>query len=140
MRVVADSNIFISSFFWGRNPRKIMERTIDGEDKLFVCKEILQETAAVMARSKFSVSSEHIARFIRSIEEVAYHIVLNGIVQQVCRDSEDDKILECALLANADYIVTGDNDLLTIKEFRGVKIVTTSEYLNQNFPSKKLTI
>jgi len=130
MKIVADTNIFISSFFWGGNPRRIMERIIDGKDELFTCKGILQETAAVMARPKFNVSDEYITNFIHSIEEIANHVTTTGTVQHVCRDGEDDKILECALLANADYIVTGDNDLLSLKEFRGIKIVTANEYLN----------
>jgi putative PIN family toxin of toxin-antitoxin system len=130
MKIVVDSNIFISSFFWGGNPRKIMERIINGNDELFVCKEILQEVALVMARPKFNVNGEYIARFIRSIEEVANHVVLTGIVQQVCRDSKDDKILECGLLANADYIITGDADLLILGEFQGIKIVTANQYIN----------
>ena len=129
MRIVLDTNIFISSFFWGGNPRKIMERVIDGKDELFICKEILQEIASVMARPKFNVSNEYIIRFIHSIEDIANHIILSGIVQKVCRDSEDDKILECALLANADYIITGDVDLLILKEFRGTKIITANEYV-----------
>jgi len=130
MKIVTDTNIFISSFFFGGNPRRIMERIINGDDKLFICEEILHETASVMARSKFNVSAEYITRFIRSIKDVAHHIVITGIVQQVCRDSEDDKILECALLSNADCIITGDNDLLTLKEFREIKILTANEYLN----------
>ena len=131
MKIVPDTNIFISSFFWGGNPRKIVERIIDGKDKLFICKEILQEIASVMARPKFNVNDVYVARFIRSIEEIANHITLTGIVQHVCRDSKDDKILECALLANADYIITGDIDLLTLKEFQGIKIVTANEYVNR---------
>ena len=130
MKIVLDTNIFISSFFWGGNPRKIVQRIIDGKDELFICKEILQEIASVMARPKFNVSNESVMRFIHSIEDIANHIVLSGIVQQVCRDSEDDKILECALLANADYIITGDTDLLIFEEFRGVKIITANEYVN----------
>ena len=130
MKIVLDTNIFISSFFWGGNPRKIVQRIIDGKDELFICKEILQEIASVMVRPKFNVSNESVMRFIHSIEDIANHIVLSGIVQQVCRDSEDDKILECALLANADYIITGDTDLLIFEEFCGVKIITANEYVN----------
>ena len=130
MKIVLDTNIFISSFFWGGNPRKIMERIIDGKDKLFICKEILYETASVMARPKFNISNEYIIRFIHSIEEIAYVIALTGIVQHVCRDSDDDKILECALLPNADCIITGDVDLLILEEFQGIKIVSANEYVN----------
>jgi len=57
MKIVLDINIFVSSFFWGGNPRKIMERVIDGKDKLFTCKEILEETAVVLSRPKFNVSN-----------------------------------------------------------------------------------
>ena len=131
MKVVLDINIFVSSFFWGGNPRKIMERIIDGKDKLFTCKEILQETATVMLRPKFKVTNEYITHFIRSIEDIANQISLTGEIQNVCRDSDDDKILECALLADAEYIISGDDDLLVLGEFRGIKIVTAKEYLEK---------
>ena len=130
MKIVADTNIFISSFFGGGTPRKVIERVIDGKDKLFVCKEILQEVASVMARPKFNVSGEYIIRFINSIEDMADYVAITGIVTQICRDSEDDKILECALLANADYIITGDADLLILNEFQGIKIITANEYIS----------
>ena len=131
MKIVLDINIFVSSFFWGGNPRKIMERVIDGKDKLFTCKEILQETATVMSRPKFKVTNEYITHFISSIEDIANQISLTGTIQNVCRDSDDDKILECALLADADYIISGDDDLLVLGEFRGIKIVTAKEYLEK---------
>ena len=129
MKIVLDINIFVSSFFWDGNPRRIMERIIDGKDTLFTCTEILQETASVMARPKFKTGNEYVVHFIRSIEEVANPISITGVIQNVCRDSDDDKILECALLANADYIITGDDDLLVLSAFRGIKIVTAKEYL-----------
>ena len=74
MKIVLDINIFVSSFFWGGNPRKIIERVIDGKDKLFTCTEILQETAVVLARPKFNVSNEYITHLIHSIEELANYI------------------------------------------------------------------
>jgi len=131
MKIVPDTNIFISSLFWGGNPRKIVERIIDGKDMLFTCKEILHEAASVLARPKFKMSDEYIARFISSLEEVAHYVTLIGVVQHACRDSDDNRILECAWLANADYIITGDADLLALEEFRGVRIVTAIEYLTK---------
>jgi putative PIN family toxin of toxin-antitoxin system len=132
MKIVLDTNVFISSFFWGGNPRKIMERVIDGKDKLFICKEIIQEITSVMSGQKFNASNEYVTRFVHSIEELANYITLSGCVQNVCRDGEDDKILECAFLAGASYIVTGDNDLLVLGEFRGIKIVSAHDYLIEN--------
>ena len=129
MKVVLDTNVFISAFFWGGNPRKLMTRIIDGKDHLFISKEIVQEVFSVMSRPKFNVPHHQVVHFVNSIQEVASQVVLIGIVQGVCRDSDDDKILECAVLGDVDFIISGDNDLLSLKEFRGIPIVTASEYL-----------
>jgi len=72
MKLVLDTNIFISSFFWGGNPRKIMVRIIDGKDTLFVSDEILQEVFSVMSRPKFNVNHLQTIHFIESIKEIAY--------------------------------------------------------------------
>ena len=131
MRLVLDTNIFISSFFWGGNPRKILTRIIEGQDTLFVSNEILQEVFLVMSRPKFNVSRHQIIRFIDSIEEISCHITSSGTIQGVCRDSNDDKILECAVLGNVDYIISGDSDLLSLKIFQEIPIITALEYINK---------
>jgi putative PIN family toxin of toxin-antitoxin system len=128
MRIVLDTNIFISSFFWGGNPRKLMTRIIDGKDNLFTSVEILQEVFSVMSRPKFNVPSYRVVHFIDSIREISLQVIPTGLVQGVCRDSDDDKILECAVLGDVDFIVSGDNDLLSIKKFCGIPIVTATEY------------
>ena len=48
----------------------------------------------------------------------------------VCRDPDDNMVLECALEGHAQYIVSGDKDLLELKEFRGIRIVRAAEFLN----------
>ena len=131
MKLVIDTNIFISSFFWGGNPRIIMIRIIDGKDTLFVSNEILREIFFVMTRPKFNVSHRQINLFVDSIEEVACHVTSLGVIQGICRDSDDDKILECAVLGNVDFMISGDNDLLSLKEFRGIPIMTASEYIEK---------
>ena len=131
MRVVLDTNVFISAFFWGGNPRKLMTRIIDGKDNLFISKEILQEVFSVMSRPKFNVPYHQVAHFVNSIQEIASQVALIGIIQNVCRDSDDDKVLECAVLGDVDFIISGDKDLLSLKEFRGIPIVTASEYLEK---------
>jgi len=83
-----------------------------------------------MARPKFNVKEEYIIQFINAVKEIACDVKLTGNIQNVCRDKDDDKIIECAVLSNADYIITGDDDLLTIKEFRNIRIITANEYVN----------
>jgi len=131
MKLVFDTNIFISSFFWGGNPRKLITRIIDGKDTLYVSNEILREVFSVMARPKFNVNHRQIIHFIDSIEEISYRVTLLGIIQGVCRDSDDDKILECAVLGNVDFIISGDNDLLSLGKFQEISILTASEYIEK---------
>jgi putative PIN family toxin of toxin-antitoxin system len=131
MKLVFDTNIFISSFFWGGNPRKLMMRVIDGKDTLFVSNEILREVFSVMARPKFNVNHHQIIHFIDSIEEISCRVTPLGIIRGICRDSDDDKILECAVLGGVDFIISGDNDLLSLKEFQRIPILTASEYIGK---------
>jgi len=131
MKLVLDTNIFISSFFWGGNPRKIIMRIIDGKDTLVVSNEILHEVFSVMTRPKFNVNRSQVIHFINSIEGIARRVTLLGIIQGVCRDSDDDKVLECAVLGDVDFIISGDNDLLSLKNFREIPIITASEYIKK---------
>jgi len=131
MKLVFDTNIFISSFFWGGNPRKLMTRIIEGKDTLYVSNEILHEVFSVMARPKFNVNHRQIIHFLDSIEEISYRVTSLGLIQGICRDSDDDKVLECAVLGNVDFIISGDNDLLSLREFQGIPILTASEYIEK---------
>jgi putative PIN family toxin of toxin-antitoxin system len=131
MKLVLDTNIFISSFFWGGNPRKLITRIIDGKDTLFVSNEILHEVFGVMSHPKFNVTRQQIVHFVDSIEEISCRVTSLGIIKGVCRDSDDDKILECAVLGDVDFIISGDDDLLSLKEFQGIPIMTVSEYIDK---------
>jgi putative PIN family toxin of toxin-antitoxin system len=130
VKLVLDTNIFISAFFWGGNPRKILERINDDIDSLYIANEILDEIAQVLTRPKFNVDKTNIVRLINAIKEMSLCIAIEGVVKGVCRDSKDDMILECGWRCNADYIITGDNDLLSLKNFRGIEIITVNQYVN----------
>ncbi len=58
-------------------------------------------------------------------------VQLSGSLQDVCRDPNDDMVLECALLAGATHIVSGDKDLVSLKVYSGISIVTAREYLER---------
>ena len=129
MRVVIDSNVFISAFFWGGSPRRVLERAVRGNDELLVCREILDEIAVVMRRPKFGVDPVFIDYFLKSIEEIARPAPIAQPVPLICRDPQDNKILACAAAGRAEFIVTGDEDLLVLKEYAGMKIVSADDYL-----------
>ena len=129
MKIVLDANIYVSSFFWGGNPRSVLERVIAGTDELFITKEILNEIELVMGRPKFHADKEKIAYFINSIEEIGNKIVPKKLIKNGSRDKADNKYLECGITAHVDYIISGDIHLLELKKYENIKIVTAKNYL-----------
>jgi putative PIN family toxin of toxin-antitoxin system len=129
MRLVLDANIFISAFYWGGNPQSIIDRIIEGIDTLFISNEILDEVIDVMSRPKFKSSPEIIDMYIGTIEKIGRKIYITGNITGISRDKDDDSKIECGMMCHADFIITGDDDLLVLEEYKGIKIITPKEYL-----------
>jgi putative PIN family toxin of toxin-antitoxin system len=92
--------------------------------------ELLEELSEALGRDKFNryVTSEEREEFLESLIERIELITPVGTIQ-VCRDPKDDMVLSLALTGKANYIISGDNDLLVLNPFRNVKIVTAEEFL-----------
>jgi len=129
MKIVLDANIFISAFFWGGNPRKIVERVITGLDELFISKEIMIEIEDVIGRPKFHVEKDKIHYLINSIEEIGNKMIPKKHIKNGSRDSGDNKYIECGIAASADYIISGDIHLLELEKYGNIKIVTAKNFL-----------
>ena len=127
IRVLPDTNIIISSVFWRGNPYEVIRRGILGEYQLVISAKILDEVVDKL-RNKFKFPEENIQELI-DILMTYCHIVDVTSKFDVVRDKKDNKIVECAFDGKADYIVTGDPDLLILKEFRGIKVVKAKEFL-----------
>ena len=129
MKVVIDSNVFVSSFFWKGNPRIIFDRVIDGFDELFITDDILEEIKEVLSRDKFDVETKEINDYLKIIENYSQKIIHNDNIENVSRDIDDNKILKCGLEGNVEYIITGDKDLLVLQEYKSIKIINPKKYL-----------
>ena len=129
MKLVLDTNIFISAFYWGGNPQKVIERIIEGIDELYISNEILNEVAEVMTRPKFKSGAVIIDRYIKTIEKVGKKVFITGEIKGICRDKTDDDKIECGIIGNVDYIITGDDDLLILGNYKDIEIVTVKKYL-----------
>jgi putative PIN family toxin of toxin-antitoxin system len=130
MKIVIDSNVFISSFFWGGNPRKVFDRVAKGIDELYITDAILKEIFSVMSRAKFDAAKDKINEYIKIIEYYSIKIFPDNKIENISRDADDNKILKCGLEGNVDFIITGDNDLLVLKEYKNIKIIRPKEYLD----------
>jgi putative PIN family toxin of toxin-antitoxin system len=126
--VVIDSGVWVSAMQYGGTPRGAVTRILK-TDEIAICKEIEDEVTDVLQR-KFSQAPEAISERLRPLLQDCIWVQVTGQVSGICRDPKDDCILECALKAGAQLIVTGDKDLLTLGEFRSIRIITARQYLD----------
>ena len=130
MKVVLDSNIFVSSFYWAGNPRKVFERVASGLDELYLNDEILEELASVMSREKFNTGADEITKYIEIIKSYSVKLSPSSTPAKISRDEDDNKILQCGVDGDVDFIITGDDDLLVLLKHGNIKIVKPKDYLD----------
>ena len=128
MKVVLDTNIFISALVLPGGQASIaVLGAVEGRFELAISKPIIHEVLDVLAR-KFARDTEELARVAVFLTELG-EIVHPRKTLKVLRDEPDNRILECALAAHAEVIVTGDRAMLALGEHKGVRMVTLREFL-----------
>ncbi|MGD0728730.1 MAG: putative toxin-antitoxin system toxin component, PIN family [Candidatus Micrarchaeaceae archaeon] len=129
-KIVLDTNILISALGWEGNLSKILDKVVDGELEFFISYDQFNEFLRVINYPRLKFSEEQKARFEALISNLATFVKTQDILDVIKDDPSDNMILECALVANADYIVSGDlKHVLPIKKLGRIKIVTAKEFL-----------
>lgn len=128
LRVVADTNVYVSFFQFGGRVGELLDLAIDGSIELFVSEPITTELRGVLAQ-KFHWAADRIEQAINTLLRFCRLVTPQQPVS-VAADPDDDRILECALAARADMIVSGDKHLLDVKTFRGIPIVSPRQFLD----------
>ena len=129
MKVVIDTNIFVSSFFGG-NPRKIVDLWRDGKITLCLSKDILDEYIEVLQRIGLKGGVE--IQELLSLFAKGFNILFTTKtlhIRTVKDDPEDDKFIECAVALKAEAIITGDKALKAMNGYMGIKILTPQQFL-----------
>jgi putative PIN family toxin of toxin-antitoxin system len=128
LRVVFDTNIYISAFITpGGRGEAAYRQAVDGRLALFTSVPILTELARKL-REKFEWDDAHLTAAIRHVAAVAT-VVRPTERLALLADDPDNRILECALVANAEAIVTGDRHLLALGSYQGVQVITLAKFL-----------
>jgi len=128
VRVVFDTNILVSALvFPGGRGEAALRLIIEEQDQLVISKPILDELLGILAR-KFSRDAEELAHVAVFLSDLAVFVKPRRRLH-IVKDDPDNRILECALAARAEAIVTGDRALLALGEYGGVRIVSLREYL-----------
>lgn len=127
LRVVLDSNILISAYVFGGKPEIILQQVIDEKIEGITSQILVSEFLDVL-RKKFGVAKTQILEIKEEIED-AFETVFPTETLKITRDDDDNRVLEAAIEGNCEYIVTGDRELLRLKSYQNVKIVTADQFL-----------
>ena len=132
MRIVIDTNVVASAIFFGGRPRDLLELLLRHDVDAYISKEILDEYQATMTylqekypAKKVNVPLTQIAAACRMIEPKT--------AVKVCRDPADDMFIACAVDSRSVYIVSGDKDLLEVRQYQDVQIVTVADFFENRW-------
>lgn len=128
MKVVIDTNIWIS-YLLGSLLQDLDERILSKKVKIIVSEEMLKELAEVSNRPKFKnvITAGRIKELFALLDNYAIVISPNRKLN-VCRDRKDNFLIEAVLEGKADFLVTGDDDLLMLNPFKKIKIIKPKDF------------
>lgn len=127
IRLVCDTNILISALiFPGGNPDKVIQLARTKEIELCISPFILSEFERVL-KEKFNYGENEVKKRLEKIINISTIVNPKEHILVVTEDEADNRILECAIKAKADFIVSGDKHLLNLKEFNKIPIIKATE-------------
>ncbi|MFH0971936.1 MAG: putative toxin-antitoxin system toxin component, PIN family [Candidatus Micrarchaeota archaeon] len=130
IKAVADSNILVSFLFWEGKPFQIINLAMEGKIALFSSHELMDELAEALKRD-FDVGEASCRNIIGGLEYFTTILKPENRIDLIWKDPDDNRVLECAKAANADYIVSGDRHILELEEFEGIKIRNADRFLRE---------
>ena len=135
IRVVVDTNVYISAVMFGGLPGALLDLILLRSFDTFISSVLLDELDEKL-RLKFKVSPNDAAVIRDRINEVAKLVKPGEPLRIIADDPDDDRVLECAVAGKADYIITGDKHLLALKSFRDIDIVRVRQFMALLEPDK----
>ena len=130
MRIVIDTNVVASGIVFGGKPERLLELAIKNDVEMCVSPQILAEYDEIIARLSAKYPNRTIAISLKDLTDNALLVTPSQTVT-VCRDPDDNKFIECAMEGKCLYIVSGDNDLLDLRSYADVEIVTVAEFFER---------
>lgn len=128
VKIVLDTNILISAIAFRGKPKKVVDLVLEERIIAYTSHVLLAEFKEVY-RKKFSLLKEDFELTIKNIEEI-FIILQPTETLHVLGDEDDNRVLEAAVEGNCDYIITGDRELLELKKYKSIKIVSARQFLD----------
>ena len=127
-RVVFDTNIWISGLLWRGQPYRCLLLARARVVQLVHCQAMVAELSRKL-RQAFGFSENRIRAVLYDLRRISERIEITGDLHVITDDPDDDKFVECALVADASLIVSGDHHLLDLGEYEGVRILSAAEFV-----------
>ena len=128
MRIVIDSNVWISALVFGGNPRRVLERCVQDGIGIVVSDAITTEARRDLGR-KFADFLPDFEALLVALDSRIVYVTLGELDINVSRDPDDNRVLETAVLGGAEYILSGDKDLLSLTSYDTIRIVAPGVFL-----------
>lgn len=135
MRVVADTNVIVSGILWIGPPHTILLAAEDARVTLYTSPALLQELEGVLTRPKFAprlrdlqVTAEDVTA---AYARLAHFVSPRHVMRLVETDPADDEVVACALAARTKFIISGDADLLRLRSYRRIAILSPAAFVRQ---------
>ena len=134
MRIVLDTNIYVSNLISDKgNPARIVRWWLEGEYDVLLSQpivdEILRVTGYERIQKKYAKVRENRLEFVALISDQAEWIEPKERLDVIVADESDNRYVECAVAGNAQYIVTGDEHLLDLRDYEGIAILTPAAFV-----------
>lgn len=131
-KAVLDTNILVSAFIkYGGNEWKILQNAAEGKISILTTEDLLEEFHNVISRQKFQYNKKEIQEMMEFIITITKYTTPTQKINKIKEDPADNKILECATAGGADYIISGDQHLLKLREYKKIPILTSTEFLKK---------
>lgn len=133
-RIVLDTNVLISALGWNGAERALLTHCREGLFDLVISLPLLQELERVLQYKKLRFQKEEQAEFLSLITALAVIVEPEESLDLIIAHPPDNRIVECACEGCAEFIVSGDEHLLHLSEFRGIKIMRAPDFLKEWVP------
>lgn len=136
MRIVLDTNVFISGIFFSGPPFQILKAWRDDKFHLVISQEIIEEYQRVGEILSVQFPDVDLSPILDLLTLKSEFVTPQSLSERVCEDPDDDKFLACAMAGKTKLIISGDKQLLKVSSYRGIKIVTPRIFVDDYLKSE----